>query len=176
MDILALDLATISGWAYGSIKAKVPDFGTMVLSPGASDNAVFAHALHAFDDLIGKAAPDFIILEAMLPPQAMKGATSRQVRDRLAGLHAIARAVAYRRKIYTIKTATVGDVREHFINDRMLRRGAAKREVIRACQLLGWMVADDNQADACALWSYACALVDPKTALRVSPLFAGGAR
>jgi hypothetical protein len=174
MDILALDLATVSGWARGCVGDHGPRCGTLAFSPKgeSSENAVFGRALPLFQRLLhDDPTPDLVILEAMLPPAAMKGRTSRAVRDRLAGLHGIARAVAYHRGIYRIETATVSDVRAHFLSDRGLRRASAKREVTAVCQRLGWTVANDNEADACALWSYACGLLDPRTALRVSPLF-----
>jgi hypothetical protein len=39
------------------------------------------------------------------------------------------------------------------------------------CRRLGWDFRDDNAADALAIWSYACALIDPQTALKTVPLF-----
>ena len=42
---------------------------------------------------------------------------------------------------------------------------------VRIPAALGWNVTDNNDADAVACWSYACSLIDPKLALRGSPLF-----
>jgi hypothetical protein len=139
---------------------------------GASDNAVFSHCLTWLSrQLEPKPRPDLLVVEGMLPPGAKLGHTSADVRDRLAGLHGIVRAVAFLRGIYRIEEHSVGDVRAHFIGDRMLKREAAKRETLRRCRALGWPVDDDDAADACALWSFAASLIDPAQALKLSPLF-----
>ncbi|SRR5580765_2245828 len=174
-DVLAIDLATRTGWCRGVVGCGKPEFGAINFGiknkkmPGCGDE-VFAVAMDWMSDLVDP-LPDVVILESMLPPEAMKNKTSRQVRDRLAGLHGVIRAVAKRRGVSEISEAAVGDVRAHFIGERNLPRDEAKRSVIDRCQALGWDVANDNEADACALWSYACALIDPKTALSVVPLF-----
>ena len=107
----------------------------------------------------------------MLSPEAMVRKTSRDVRDRLAGLHGVVRAVAFLRGVYQIQDAGVGQVRAHFIGERNLKRDVAKREVLLRCRQLGWRADDDNAADALALWSYAAALIDPNHALQLSPMF-----
>lgn len=173
IDILALDIATTCGFARGRV-GEVPTSGSISFTKraGSSDNAVFANALAWLSDLLEpQPRPDMLVVEALLPPTAMKGHTSRAVRDRLAGLHGIVRAVAHLRGIYRITEAKVSDVRGHFINDRACKRIAAKRETIEKCRALGWPCDNDNAADALATWSYACGLIDPQTALQVSPLF-----
>lgn len=172
-DILALDIATYSGWARGPVGADAPAFGSLRFgSKGCTSNAVFGACLKWLSAALEpQPRPDIVIIELMLPPEAKVGRTSRDVRDRLAGLHGIIRAVAFLRGIYEIQEASVGDVRGHFIGVRNLQRDHAKLEVLSRCRQLGWMVEDDNQADACALWHFACCLIDPELALRVSPLF-----
>ena len=113
----------------------------------------------------------FLIMEALLPPDAMRNHTSRQVRDRLAGLHGMARGIGHKAGIPEISDVSVGAVRAHFIGDRGLYRDAAKRAVLEKCRLLGWPAEDHNAADALACWSYVAAIIDPKHAIEVSPLF-----
>jgi len=172
-DILAIDLATTAGYARGKLGDAAPLCGSIAF--GRTDrgmtNAVFADALRWITDIISDAPPDIVIIEQMLPPEAMQGRTSRAVRDRLAGLHGIVRAAAHKHGVGEISEASVGDVRAHFIGQRGLKRYDAKRAVISRCRQLGWDVANDNEADACALWSFACGLLDPSAALRTSPLF-----
>jgi len=174
-DILALDIATTTGFARGRVGGR-PTFGSVSFAGKgqASDNAVFANALRWLSGFTSGQPPQLLILEQMLPPSAMRGRTARAVRDRLAGLEGVIRAVAYCRGVYRIETATVHQVRAHFIGESSLQRGAAKREVMRTCHRLGWQVQDDDAGDACALWSYACGLIDPVGALKVSPLFNRG--
>jgi hypothetical protein len=169
-DILALDLATTTGYARGKI-GETPVCGSITFEGKGLTDAVFCAALNWLGDLVADNPPDLLIVEALLPPDAMRGSTSRQVRDRLCGLNAIARAVGHRRGVGEISEASVQQVRAHFIGARHLQRKAAKAAVVSRCKSLGWDVANDNEADACALWSYACALIDPKQALAVVPLF-----
>jgi hypothetical protein len=170
--ILALDVATTTGYAVGPID-QVPAAGSISFgAPNASENAIFGNALRWISTTLEpRPRPDVVIIEAMLPPGAKVGNTTRQTRDRLAGLHGIVRAVAHLRGIAQINQATVGDVRMHFIGTRTMKSRAAKVEVVSRCTQLGWPVSDDNSADALALWSYARSLIDPKYALLVSPMF-----
>jgi hypothetical protein len=170
--ILALDVATRTGWARGRV-GELPVAGSIRFGgSGAHDPAIFAAALRWLSaELEPQPRPDLVIIESMLPPDAVRGATSRAVRDRLAGLQGIVKGVAHLRGIGEIAEATVGNIRDHFIGDRSLKRDAAKRSVMERCRALGWQCADDNAGDALALFSYACALIDPKWALQVSPLF-----
>jgi hypothetical protein len=173
--ILALDIATITGFARGRV-GETPIAGSVSFSKkgatNSTNNMVFGNALRWLSDLLRvEPRPDVVILEAMLPPGAMLNQTSRAVRDRLAGLHGVMRAVAHLRGIPQIAEASVGDVRAHFIFDRMAKRETAKRETIRQCEMMGWKAANDHEADALALWSYACAIIDPKQAMKVVPMF-----
>jgi len=172
-DVLAIDLATRCGWARG-IVGGVPSSGSVDFAKNvsSSSNATFARALTWFSEFLEpKPRPDVIYIERMLSPMAKVGFTTADTRDRLAGLHGIARAVAYLRGIYDIEVADVQDVRGHFINERKLKRHIAKRETVEKCRALGWPCEGDDAADALALWSYACGRIDPQTALQVSPLF-----
>jgi hypothetical protein len=170
--ILALDVATQTGWAMGNV-GSAPISGSVRFGKrGDSNNKIFADALRWLSRLLDpQPRPDLVIIEAMLPPEAMRGQTSRQVRDRLAGLHGVVRGVAQLRGVSQIAEATVGDIRGHFIGDRRGTRYWAKRETVEKCHMLGWAPQDENAADALALWHFACSLIDPKTALQVSPLF-----
>ena len=171
--ILALDIATRTGWALGK-PSGAPTSGSYRFGQFHSEpHEVFGAALKWFSEFLKQQdpLPDMLIVEAMLPPLAMKGQTSRAVRDRLAGLHGTLLGVAQLRGIGEIASASVGDVRAHFIGDRACRREQAKREVMRQCEMQGWPAQDHNAADACALWSYACTLIRPELGLRVVPLF-----
>jgi hypothetical protein len=171
-DILALDVATNCGWARGHLDG-VPTAGSIKFGrPSATNNAIFGNALKWISQLLEpQPRPDLLIVEAMLPMAAMQGETSRAVRDRLAGLHGVIRGVAYLRGVAEIAQASVGDVRMHFLGTRSLKSMDAKAAVLERCERLGWSCPDHNAADACALWSFARSLIDPKYALVVSPMF-----
>jgi hypothetical protein len=174
-DVLALDIATTCGFARGRI-GETPSAGSVSFNkPGATSNTnnmVFGNALRWISELLQpQPRPDVVIMEAMLPPGAMLNHTSRAVRDRLAGLHGVMRGVAHLRGISQIAEASVGDVRAHFIFDRNAKREIAKRETMRQCVMMGWKAANDHEADALALWSFAASLIDPKQAMKVVPMF-----
>jgi hypothetical protein len=170
--IFALDLATRSGFACGSPGAKQPISGSVrFASPGASHEAVFAAALSWATTQFRTHKPRTIVWEAPLPTSFKGGTTNTDTTSILFGLPAVFGAAAYLLGIHDVRKARTSDVRNHFI-DCNPKRVVAKALTIRQCRLLGWAPADDNEADALAVWSYAAAIVDPKQALRTSPLFA----
>ena len=174
-DVLALDLATTTGFARGRV-GELPTAGSICFGHDCSENVVFAKAIGWFSNFLAPLPrPDVLMLEAMLPGGAMKGETNIGTRDRLAGLHAIVRGVAHIRGIYDISTVDVGAVRQHFIGARNLRSQIAKREVLEKCRRLGFPAADHNAGDALACWHFACSLIKPELALQTSPLFFGKA-
>ena len=172
-DILALDIATQLGWARGRVGDVTPMFGHFRFAkPGASAAAVFGNAIKFLSAILEpQPRPDIVIVESLLPVLAKPGETDREVRDRLSGLHAIARGVCFLRGVYQINEASVQQVRGHFIGIHNLKRDKAKAAVIGQCRRIGWQVENDDEGDACALWSYACCLIDPELGTRTSPLF-----
>jgi hypothetical protein len=171
-DIIAFDIATTTGWARGRVGTTPSSgskrFGTVEASPGA----VFKHAMEWFEETLTNAAPPSIVVwEALLPPTAKQGETQAHVRDRLAGLHAIVLGTAHRFGIYQTAIYQVADIRQHFIGHRNLKTVKAKRAVVERCRALGWPCESDDAGDALAAWHFACSLIDPAQALKVSPLF-----
>jgi hypothetical protein len=168
-DILALDIATALGFARGSL-GGVPTCSTIKFNgpDGASDAAVFANCLRWLSDFLAPMPrPDILVLEAMLPIEAMQGETNRATRDRLAGLHGVIKGVAHCRGVYDIRLVNVQQVRKHFCGDRF----AKKDQVRERCRELGWPTTDHNAADAAACWDYVCSLLDPRIGIMRSPLF-----
>jgi len=174
--ILALDIATRSGWARGLLTGNDPEHGSIRFGKAeASDNAIFAACLRWAQEFLAQPPkPTLIVIERMLAPQVVQGKTQALTYERLAGLHGIIRAVAFEHGIYEITTATVQRVRAHFIGESNAKSERAKALVIQQCRKLGWNPVDDNAGDALALFSYQCAVIEPRMALRVSPLFNRG--
>jgi hypothetical protein len=169
--ILALDIATRTGWAIGEV-GTMPKSGSIRFGNQSTDaDVIFKSGLDWAEGFVKRLRPNLVIYEAMLPPLAKLGVTSAAVRDRLAGLQGIIRAISRRYEVALIVDCKVGDVRQHFIGDRRLKRDAAKREVLRRCAQLGWTACDDNAGDALAIFSYVCAIIDPVSALKTTPLF-----
>jgi hypothetical protein len=168
--IMALDLASTSGWAVGE-PGGTPAHGSIrFASAGASHEAIFAGAAKWIGDKITFYAPGMVVWEAPLATSFNRGCTTSNTTTLLYGLPAIIGAVAYQRQIYDIRKADTKDVRNHFIGSNP-KRAKAKPLVVRQCRAMGWDVSDDNEADALATWHYMCALIDPQLAMKPTPLF-----
>lgn len=170
-SVLALDLASVTGWALGE-PGSVPMHGSIRFArAGSSHEAMFAKAHVWMHEMCELHNPGLLVFEA--PLQGFKGGkTTDDVTTILRGLPAIVGAVAYLRRIYDIRKADTRDVRNHFIGSNP-KRAKAKLMVIRQCRAMGWDVEDDNEADALATWHYMCSLLEPKLAMRPTPLFLG---
>jgi hypothetical protein len=167
--IAALDLATTTGWARGTPDDAIPSSGVMRFGNAeSSSDAIFGAALKWFSEFFKQEPrPTNLIMESLPPPTAMQGATSAATYARLAGLHGIARSAAHLRGIYDIGEISVLQVRQHFCGSR----AAGKQGVFDKCKALGWPVNDLNESDACAVWHYACSMINPTRGFEVSPLF-----
>ena len=174
MLILALDLASRAGWALGRPHDAVPSFGsTRFASAGSSHEAVFAGAFQWAEMALKSWKPDRIVFEAPLPASFKRGLTNKNTTALLFGLPAVVSVAAYRQRIYDVRQATVRDVRNFMLGHNPKSHIAAKA-LIHRCKMLGWDVGTDaDQANACALWFYCCSLIDPKLAIKPTPLFSG---
>lgn len=160
-SILSLDIARTTGWAFGRIGDR-PKFGTQRLTPpGASHAEIFGAMIGWLVPTLQVFQPDVLVYEAPFPPQQMGGKTNFSTTRVLLGLPAIVEGVAYRVGGMQIREAAVGDVRASFIGTRRLKRDLAKKAVMAKCRELGFAVADDNAADAVALWFHAASLLCP---------------
>lgn len=172
VEILALDVATTTGWARGRPGDDAPRCGSIrFASKGASQNAILAACYDWFVGVSKYAPPDVLVLEDLLPFQAGLGKTNKHTGELLTGLQAVIRTVAFKRRIFKIEPVSVIDVRMHFIGGNF-RREQAKGYTIQKCKSLGWLEStDENAADACALWHFFCCRFKPELAIQVSPLF-----
>jgi hypothetical protein len=156
MKILALDIASTTGFCIGSTEQNAPfDFGSIRFAkPGSPHQTLFGSALEWASAQLSIWNPDRLVYEA---PLYFRNGNSRMGNDEiLHGLPAVILAAAFERKIFDIHKAPVRDVRLHFIGCSPPRETAKARTVAR-CKQLRWEVRDHNEADACALWDYACA-------------------
>ena len=93
----------------------------------------------------------------------------------LVGMIAVVKAAAWERSVH-VEEYNIGAIRSHFIGGNITsaskqfrhlseskRKGAAraqaKASVIGRCMSLGWAPQNDNEADAAALWDFACSRV-----------------
>jgi Holliday junction resolvasome RuvABC endonuclease subunit len=168
--VLALDLATQSGWALGRPGDDRPQSGTVRLAgKGASQDAIFGGALRWLIPFTKDYEFDQLVIEQAVRKQQWKSSTDAD--DITRGLIAIARGVVFERGIYRPTFAPVNSVRQFFLGDGRLERDEAKHRTMQRCAALGWDVADDNEADALAIWAWRCAIIDPTAGIAMSPLF-----
>ena len=168
--VLALDLASVTGWAFGAPGDR-PKYGSQrFASIGASHEAIFWAAFRWMSNACEDFDPDVVVWEAPLATIFKRGSTNAATTTLLYGLPAIVGMCAYRRNIFDIRKAETRDVRLHFIGSNP-KRVKAKPLVMRQCHVMGWPVTDDNQADALATWHYMCSLLEPSIAVRPLPLF-----
>lgn len=168
--VLALDLASVSGWAVGEPGMLLAHGSIRFASKGASHEAIFANAYQWTADKIATYGPNLIVWEAPLSTSFKRGSTTNDTTTLLFGLPAIVGCCAYQRGIYDIRKAETRAVRMHFIGQNP-KRTIAKPMVMRQCRAQGWDITDDNEADALATWSYQCSILQPALAIRPTPLF-----
>jgi hypothetical protein len=169
--VLALDLAGKTGWAVGA-PGEEPRHGSLRFArEGHSMGAHFAGCMQWLNDFTSVEHPRLVVFEAPLAPSFMTGRTNTDTARWLLGLCAVVEATLYGRG-FDVREATVASVRNFFLGTNRIKSADAKLATKRRCVELGWMVGDDNAADACALWLYQCALLEPQIAVRYTPLFA----
>ena len=168
--VLALDLATVTGWAHGKPGSK-PTFGSIRFGkPGGDRSAAYRNFRRWLDEKwnVRDHQPDLIVYESSAVPSIMAGKTNIDTIKLLIGLAEHLEEYAYNN--FELREASVSQVRAHFIGSNM-KAAIAKPLTRERCQTLGWDVEDFDQADACALWDYQCCHLRPDLAARSTPLF-----
>lgn len=152
--ILALDIASTTGWAEG-LPGERPISGSVRLAPPGSPHAAVFGAMLAF---VGARLSAFryrlVVFEAPLDPRWKGAMTNTNTARLLLGLPAVFEAVAYQTGHYSISEATSGDVRKHMLGCRP-KAADAKPLVIAKARQMGFDPKDDNEADALLLWHFA---------------------
>ena len=165
-SILALDLATRTGFAVGPV-GEIPRSGCVVLKEkGQEPDFAYSNLIWFLNDLLMKERPAVIVKEAPLALHALRAGVGSQASVELTyGLHAITRGMGKRFGI-EVRDAHDASVRKHFIGrGKMDSREETKRAVVQRCHLLGYMPKDcndDNRGDALATWDWAAATIPNK--------------
>lgn len=167
--ILALDIATCTGFAFGK-PGQTPRSGSIRLAKtGASNGEIGQGMLTWLVDFITVNKPDMIYYEVPLDPRHMGKSTTFKTARILLGLPFLVETIAQARGIFKMREAGVQDVRKFFVGQA---RPANKKEAVKArCRQLGWSAVDDNAADALGLWAFACAIEAPGSTIMTAPLF-----
>lgn len=172
-QILALDLATTTGWARSRLDGDAHSSGAFRLKGDYPEEKGAVLATWIID--MYRVSPfHHLIYEAPLPVSHMGGKTNVNTTQIGFGLPMVAGAIALKLgvKMTRIKKVKPNDVRKHFIGKRSAgSREDTKRAVIMRCRQLGWHPADDNEADALAVLDYQRALLNASYGAASGPLF-----
>lgn len=155
MKVLALDLATRTGLAFGTA-GSAPRCATVDL--GESQDMRLARMLRLTRDSISRVKPDLVVYE--MPVGGSEASAY------LIGLASVVIAQATDMGL-SPKSLHRGSVRKYFLGrdpkvadfpgmTKGRARSAIKQLVVARCEALGWTVANADEADACALFSFAC--------------------
>lgn len=171
--LLALDVATVTGYAWGPLdgvpKADSIRFG----SKNPTDDEVWLAALRWLHDFLKVARPDVVALEAPIMSSAPAGGSNPHTQLRLTGLQAVLRAVVAANLPRAAKLVHVQSARKFFIGRGNLPGQEAKHQVKRRCIELAWLPADApgfDRSDALCVWAKAAGDLDANFAANFTPL------
>lgn len=177
MNLLALDLATKTGFAHGE-PGGMPTWGSHKLPQTGEDYGAFGLAYEAFlSALIQSKGVTRIVYESPILPSTTTLATARK----LYSLGTITEMIAGRLGV-KCHEAHMQTVRGHFIGASRApkhipqkdRRSWMKSRIIGQCIARGWNVTNDDEADALAVFDWASAIINQKHAANTAgPLLTG---
>ena len=158
--VLALDLSTHTGWAIGRLGGNALEFGTMHLPKTGDDLGRFLFEFEVWlRDLIQDRHPDKVFFEA--PIMSQRTMTARK----LMSLAGVTEKVCFELRV-PYEEAVLSSVKLFFAGHGK----AEKKHMIDAARRMhGWPVEDDNQADACGIWLYGCACINPELRRLAAP-------
>lgn len=177
--ILALDLSKAStGWAFWDRQSERPQFGSWRLgSEYTSDGGTFAKLHQNLAELHQVMRYEAMYYEQKIDPAKMGGHTSIAAINIMSGLEAHAKSFAYAYRLRTCKAVSINHWRGSFLgrmevadaraaaraarkagNERASAREDLKALTIARCRVLGFMVKNDDEADAIGILDYACEL------------------
>lgn len=168
MIILGLDTASQTGWAVGSPGGD-PTFGSFTLPKTGEDVGAFAMAYWQELSVIVKThQPTIICYERPLFLAHTKTAFITTMK--LMGLGVMTEFLGKAKGI-RIFDAHQAEVKKHFTGrGRFTKERNVTYPPLQCCQDRGWMVGNTDEADACAIWDFACHHAAPELARVNDPL------
>lgn len=177
MRILALDIATTTGWARWDSGLNRPHAGEFKLksSDEAKRFAEFSTWLRA--KMVADGI-DHLAIEMPVPQRS--GLTNLSTLQTLHGLRGIAMAIAGAVNIPVLEVNTQ-EWRQHFVGQRTAPKSVPvkqrsawwKRQCLDRCEQMGWPVKGHNAADAMGVLDYVRAKMDRAYGATSGDLFRG---
>jgi hypothetical protein len=166
--VLALDLATVSGWAYGKPEG-MPMFGhERFAKPGQSRARTYRNFRLWLDVFCSARPPRIIVFETPIAPLLMGGKTNLDTIRLLVGL--AEHLEEWAEDKFELREASIAQVRSHFIG-RNLQSKIAKPLVLSRCRERGWNAETTDESDALALWDYQVCCLRSDLGIASTPLF-----
>lgn len=160
--LLALDMATNTGWCCGDVREGKPVLGSIKLPSTKKDLGWWMDAaIKAYDDLIEHTHPDRVIYESPI----LRGSTRIETLRKLYTLASVIEYVCRERGIpvYEVAITTV--------KKRLTGNGRAQKEdMIKAAKEKGMAPKNSDEADAFGIWLTGAYKFAPEQALRFEDL------
>jgi hypothetical protein len=176
--VAVFDVATSCGVCLGRVgeKPRVTTWDMREVGPSRARRLLYFSDL--CDEFFSRHKIDVLRYEAPMPiAVASKIGASEETMLLLRGMVGVLECCGARAGIFDINSFAVQAARQHLLGRRTFPKSrgksTAKAEVMKMAKVLGVECQDDNSADAWCGWSYTCALLNPRLAHLVTPLFIG---
>lgn len=157
MTVLALDLATRTGFAHGAL-GEPPKWGSHDFGRGRSNGEVLANFHGWLNGKIDAVGATMVVFESPYMPSGQNPwaapANALTIR-RLFAFAGITEAVCHTRRLRCLEARPSEITRGILGGPAPRRRAEKKAATIKMIRLLGFPVENDDEADALALWLYA---------------------
>lgn len=175
--ILALDLATVTGFALGDLSG-IKISGSRQFPKTGTDIGWFADAFRSWLATgLKRHRPTKVVYEQPIihgPETTL--ATCRKLYGLAWQTELTCRDLKMEGVLgqtFVVEEVNISDWRTHFLGRGYPRsREACKAAVKQMCRVRGFLFDDDNEAEAIAILDYALACAAPASAIRATPLFA----
>lgn len=160
-EILAIDLATHTGLAYG-VPGTVPHLWSENFKRDGDLHDFYGNLTAYIATFVRDNVVKMLAIEEPIAPSAMAGRSNHDTTMMtIAGFAIVIGIIKCKRIPY--QPVRVETWRKHFIGVGKLRhiensgerRKEGKRLVEQRCKVLGWKPQNDNEADAAGIWDWA---------------------
>lgn len=182
--ILALDLASVCGWAEGPLPARGAAFdpstvkyGAHRFAPaGATSEYVGAKAVQYFADRFRVFRPSVLAIEEPELWRSKTRTTTKATLRRLWGLSFTVAACAAIRGVSEFHYCNAEEARRVLLGtgQRRMSKDEALPRVMAACRAIGWDPPCNDSAAALAVWIWTAEQVLPGSMVNALPIFVGG--
>lgn len=170
--IAAFDIATSTGGADGRSGDKPRAWTWNLDKAGKGRPQRLAYLRDYCDRYFTETRPDCVFYERGLGlAAAFEIGMSDDTMALLRGAIGVLEASAAKAKIPHIQPVGVQEARRYLLGPGRIPKGEGKALVRERCRVMGWPVANDDEADATCIWAYGCGQMSPAMAAMTTPLF-----